>query len=285
MQAWTIIAAEAISVNATPVSPLWTWFTNSFLVTIIVTVLIIVLARWATRKMQLVPSGPQNLFEAVVETLYNTFEGIVGRHMISKVFPLLATLFIFILTANWFGLIPGVGTIGFGEPAGAPLGLKEVSEPLLRPANADLNMTLGMAAFFMIWWVIWTFSEVGVAGFLKENFAPKGGIKGRMWLLLLPLFIFVGLIEMVSIAFRPVSLSLRLFGNMFAGETLLHTMSTLGSGLPIPLNWLTSVIFPLPFYFLELLVGLLQAFVFALLCAVYIRLSTSHEGEEEAHGH
>jgi F-type H+-transporting ATPase subunit a len=243
------------------------------------------LARWATRKMQLVPSGPQNLFEAVVETLYNTFEGIVGRHMISKVFPLLATLFIFILTANWFGLIPGVGTIGFGEPAGAPLGLKEVSEPLLRPANADLNMTLGMAAFFMIWWVIWTFSEVGVAGFLKENFAPKGGIKGRMWLLLLPLFIFVGLIEMVSIAFRPVSLSLRLFGNMFAGETLLHTMSTLGSGLPIPLNWLTSVIFPLPFYFLELLVGLLQAFVFALLCAVYIRLSTSHEGEEEAHGH
>ena len=285
MQAWTIIAAEAISVNATPVSPLWTWFTNSFLVTIIVTVLIIVLARWATRKMQLVPSGPQNLFEAVVETLYNTFEGIVGRHMISKVFPLLATLFIFILTANWFGLIPGVGTIGFGEPAGTPLGLKEVSEPLLRPANADLNMTLGMAAFFMIWWVIWTFSEVGVAGFLKENFAPKGGIKGRMWLLLLPLFIFVGLIEMVSIAFRPVSLSLRLFGNMFAGETLLHTMSTLGSGLPIPLNWLTSVLFPLPFYFLELLVGLLQAFVFALLCAVYIRLSTSHEGEEEAHGH
>jgi F-type H+-transporting ATPase subunit a len=285
MQACTIIAAEEISVHATPVSPLWTWFTDSFLVTIIVTVLLILLARWATRNMQLVPSGPQNLFEAIVETLYNTFEGIVGRHMIAKVFPLIATLFIFILSANWFGLIPGVGTVGFGEPDGTPLGLKEVTEPLLRPANADLNMTLGMAAFFMIWWLFWTFSEVGVIGFIKENFAPKGGLKGAMWLALLPLFIFVGFIEMISIAFRPVSLSLRLFGNIFAGETLLHTMSTLGSGLPIPLNWLSSVIFPLPFYFLELLVGILQAFVFALLCAVYIRLSTSHEGEEEAHGH
>ncbi len=115
------------------------------LVTIIVTVLIILWARLSTKKMQLVPQGAQNLFEALVETLYLTFESIVGKHMIARAFPLLATLFIFILTANWFGLVPGVGTIGFGTPGDFPLSLKEVSAPLLRPANADLNMTLGMA--------------------------------------------------------------------------------------------------------------------------------------------
>ena len=283
MQVWTLIAAEEISVNANPIAPFATWLTNSFVFTVIVTGLVVWVARWATRNMQLVPSGPQNLFELVVETLYNTFEGIVGRHMISKVFPLLATLFIFILAANWIGLIPGVGTIGFGKPGPGFLSLSEVDAPLLRPANADLNMTLGMALFFMVWWVVWTIQEVGVIGFLKHTFAPKGGVSGFLWFALLPLFLFVGIIEIISIAIRPISLSFRLFGNIYAGETLLHTMSTIGSGLPLGLGYVTAVIFPLPFYFLELLVGLLQAFVFAMLCAVYIKLSTdSGEGE---HGH
>jgi F-type H+-transporting ATPase subunit a len=283
MQVWTLIAAEQISVNAKPVSPFATWFTNSFVFTVIVTGLIVWVTRWATRNMQLVPSGSQNLFELVVETLYNTFEGIVGRHMIPKVFPLLATLFIFILAANWIGLIPGVGTIGFGKPGPGLLSLSEVDAPLLRPANADLNMTLGMALFFMGWWVVWTIQEVGVIGFLKHTFAPKGGVSGFLWFALLPLFLFVGIIEVISIAIRPVSLSFRLFGNIYAGETLLHTMATIGSSLPFWLGYVTAVIFPLPFYFLELLVGLLQAFVFAMLCSVYIKLSTdSGEGE---HGH
>jgi len=283
MELTYLLAAEQITVEANPLFPNIKWFTNSMLVTIIVTVLVLIWARRSTAKMTLMPSGVQNLFEALVETLYITFEGIVGKHMISKVFPLIATLFIFILAANWFGLVPGVGTIGFGEPGAGPLSLKEVTEPLLRPANADLNMTLGMALFFMAWWLFWTIQEVGVMGFLKENFAPKGGLKGALSLVLLPLFLFVGVIEMISIAIRPVSLSFRLFGNMYAGETLLHTMSALGASLPFPLNWLCSILFPLPFYFLELLVGLLQAFVFAILCAVYIKLSTGHEGEEGAH--
>jgi F-type H+-transporting ATPase subunit a len=283
MQVWTLIAAEALSVNANPLSPLGTWFTNSFVFTVIVTGLIVWVSRWATRNMQLVPSGPQNFFEFIVETLYNTFEGIVGRHMIAKVFPLLATLFIFILAANWIGLFPGVGTIGFGKPGPGFLSLSEVHAPLLRPANADLNMTLGMALLFMGLWAVWTVQEVGVIGFLKEQFAPKGDIPGVLRLALLPLFLFVGVNEIISIAIRPVSLSFRLFGNIYAGETLLHTMQTIGSGLPFGLGFLTSVLFPLPFYFLELLVGLLQAFVFAMLCAVYIKLSTQHE--EGEHGH
>jgi F-type H+-transporting ATPase subunit a len=135
-----------------------------------------------------------------------------------------------------------------------------------------------MALFFMGWWVLWTIQEVGVLGFLKSTFAPKGGLKGALWFALLPLFLFVGVIEMVSIAIRPVSLSFRLFGNIYAGETLLHTMGSIGAALPPPLNWISLVLFPLPFYFLELLVGLLQAFVFAMLCAVYVKQSTDvHE--------
>lgn len=283
MELTYLLAAEQLTVSANPLIPRASWFTNSMLVTVIVTILVVVWARRSTAKMSLIPSGVQNLFEALVETLYLTFEGIVGKHMIPKVFSLLGTLFIFILAANWFGLIPGVGTIGFGEPGTLPFSLKGVSAPLLRPANADLNMTFGMAIFFMAWWLFWTIQEVGVIGFLKENFAPKGGLKGVLWLALLPLFLFVGVIEMISIAIRPVSLSFRLFGNMYAGETLLHTMSDLGASLPVPLNWLCSILFPLPFYFLELLVGLLQAFVFAMLCAVYIKLSTEHPEGEAAH--
>jgi F-type H+-transporting ATPase subunit a len=283
MRASILIAAEELLPKATSLTQSRSWFTDSFVFTVIITVLIIWACRWATRKMEVVPSGPQNLFETLVEALYNTFAGIVGRHMIPKVFPLLATLFIFILASNWFGLVPGVGTIGFGKPGAGLLALSEVDAPLLRPANADLNMTLGMALFFMGWWVVWTIQEVGVVGFLEHNFAPKGGLTGLLRLALLPLFLFVGVIEMVSIAIRPVSLSMRLFGNMYAGETLLHTMTSIGSALPIPLNYLASVIFPLPFYFLELLVGALQAFVFAMLCAVYIKLDAgSEEGE---HGH
>jgi F-type H+-transporting ATPase subunit a len=282
MEPMPILAAEQITINANPFFPDVKWFTNSMFVTVIITLFIVIWARRSTQKMELVPTGVQNLFEALVEILYTTFEGVVGKHMIPKVFALLATLFIFILTANWFGLVPGVGTIGFGTPGAGLLSLEEVKQPLLRPVNADLNMTLGMALFFMIWWVVWTIQEVGVIGFLKHTFEPKGGVKGFLWVALLPLFIFVGIIELFSIAIRPVSLSFRLFGNIFAGETLLHSMSTLGASLPMPLNWLSLILFPLPFYFLELLVGVLQAFVFAMLCAVYIKLSTGLE-EDGAH--
>ncbi len=278
MELTYLLAAEELTVTANPLITKAGWFTNSMLVTIIVTVLVVIWARQSTKKMTLIPNGVQNLFEALVETLYVTFEGIVGKHMIPKVFSLIATLFVFILTANWFGLVPGVGSIGFGEPGGGPLGLKAISQPLLRPANADLNMTLGMALFFMVWWLVWTIQEVGVLGFLKHMFAPKGDLKGFLWYALLPLFLFVGVIEVISIAIRPVSLSFRLFGNIYAGETLLHTMGGIGASLPVPFNWISLVLFPLPFYFLELLVGILQAFVFAMLCAVYIKLSTEHDG-------
>jgi len=113
-------------------------------------------------------------------------------------------------------------------------------------------------------------------------FGPKGGLTGLLGLVLGVIFFLVGIIEVISILFRPVSLSLRLFGNIFAGENLLPAMINLGRSIGLP-GWVSaimSVIVPIPFYFLELLVGLLQAIVFTLLCAVYIQLATSHEEDE-----
>ncbi len=256
------------------------WLSNSIFVSAFVALFIIWFARKATKNMTVVPGPTQNFFEAIVQGLYDTIEGIVGHHMVARVFSLLATLFIFIIVSNWFALVPGVGSIGWGKETSEGF---EVITPLLRPTTADLNMTLAMATVFMVFWLYWSLSEVGVKNFLNHLFGVKGGLTGAMAVILIPVFLFVGIIEVVSIAFRPVSLSLRLFGNIFAGENLLVTMITLGKSLGLP-EWVAypmSVIVPVPFYGLELLVGLLQATVFMLLCAVYIQLSTSHDEEEE----
>ncbi len=282
----TLPGLLAVSINAQPFPGFLDWFTNSIFVAGIVLFGLMFLARKATRKIRAVPTGAQNFFEFVVEFLYGQVENIVGPKVAPKAFPLLATIFLFVVTANWFGLIPGVGTIGFGERVG-PLTLDPASHdftPLLRPATADLNMTLGIAVTFMLVWLFITLSEVGVIGFIKHVFAPKGGLKGVMAMCLLPIFLFVGVIELISIAFRPVSLSLRLFGNVFAGESLLHAMGSLGDKMGPVGSFIASIVFPLPFYFLELLVGILQAVVFALLCAVYIQLSTTHDDEHHGEG-
>lgn len=273
-----------------PSLPGFGWFTNSILVATIVTVGLLLFVRVATKKMELIPNPKQNFVEFVIEFLYGQVEGIVGKKVAPSAFPILATLFIFIVVSNWYGLIPGVGTMGFGEKT-AFLSVDSsfvnaeghaTFTPLFRPATADLNMNFALAAVFMIIWFYLSIKELGVWGSLVHIFGPKGGLSGMLSFILAPIFFFVGLIEVLSIAFRPLSLSLRLFGNIFAGETLLHTMGELGEklGLGQMLAYLTSVIFPLPFYFMEILVGLLQAIVFALLCAVYIKLSTSHEDAE-----
>ena len=252
------------------------WFTNSTLVAIVVLAVVLISFRKATKNMQLVPSGFQNLFEALIELLYDNVEQIVGPKVAKQCFHLILTIFVYVLVANWFGLLPGVGTIGGMNSEGY------VVEPLIRPATADLNMTLGIALSFMILWIILTVKEAGIIGFLKHTFCPPGGIVGFMKYALIPLFMFVGVIEVVSIALRPISLSLRLFGNVFAGETLLHEMGGLvKAGGPI-VEFICRVLVPLPFYFMEILVGALQAMVFALLCTIYIQLSTAHE-EEEGH--
>ncbi|MDF1810628.1 MAG: F0F1 ATP synthase subunit A [Verrucomicrobiales bacterium] len=292
------------------------WFTNSIFFALIVTASVLIFTRMATKRMETIPGKKQNFVEYIVEFLYTQVESIVGHHVAPKVFPLLATIFIFVLASNWAGLIPGVGTVGFAggeEYMSGPLTIKADAghaehhgedthgahgednadhspdehhiapfTPLLRPPTTDLNFTLALACVFMIVWAWVTFKEVGIKGFIEHTFAPKGGLEGAMKWALLPIFMLVGVIELISIAARPVSLSLRLFGNVFAGETLLHSMMALGKQLGlggVPM-FIASVIVPLPFYFMEILVGVLQATVFALLCAVFVKLSTAHE---EAH--
>ena len=246
--------------------PLGLPVTNSMVVTWIVAIALILFARFATRDMKSVPGGAQNFLEWLVEELYGFLEGIIGPHLVKRTFWFFASIFIFILSANWFGLVPGVGTIGWGHRTAE--GFK-VDDPLFRGANADLNLTLAMALIFFALWIVWALREVGPAGFLKELFAPKGDAAGALKVLLAVVFFAVGCLEIVSILFRPVSLSFRLYGNTFAGENMLETMATLVPGL----GWLL----PIPFYFLELLVGLVQALVFMLLTAVFTLLICQHE--------
>jgi F-type H+-transporting ATPase subunit a len=243
--------------------------TNSMVVSWIVALGLIVFAQVATRKMEAVPSGAQNFLEWLVEGLYKFMVGIIGPHLAERTFWFFATIFIFILSANWVGLIPGVGAVGWGHETAH--GFK-IAQPLFRGANADVNMTLAMALVFFASWLVWSFREVGVRGFFKELFAPKGESEGVLKALMVVVFFAAGCLEVVSILFRPISLSFRLYGNIFAGENLLEAMSRLVPGL----GWLV----PIPFYFLELLMGLVQALVFMLLTAVFTMLMCQHEGEQ-----
>jgi F-type H+-transporting ATPase subunit a len=177
-----------------------------------------------------------------------------------------------------------VGTIGFGESTG-PLTVHEVHDPLLRPPTADLNATLALSVSAFLVWFYLTIKELGFWGFIMHTFGPKGGLKGIMGFVVGLVFLFVGVIEIVSIILRPMTLSVRLYGNIFAGESVLHTLGGLLDKMGAPWDFIGGVLFPFPFYFMELLVGLLQAIVFTLLCSVYIQLSTTHDdhGHEEEH--
>jgi len=285
--ATTTLAAEAasaqpehepaVSLKPIPVFQIGKFaITNSMLVTWIVAVGLIVFAQIATRNIKAIPSGIQNFWEWLVEGLHNFLESIIGRELVRKTFWFFATIFIFILFVNWFGLIPGVGTIGWGhyDPS---TGVFHVDRPLLRGGNADLNMTTAMAAVFFVLWVIWALQAQGLGGFLKHLFAPKGETTGILKVLMAVIFFMVGWLEVISILFRPVSLSFRLFGNIYAGESILEAMAHM---VPMWLAWLP----PIPFYFMEVLVGVVQALVFMLLTAVFTMLITQHEnGQEHAH--
>lgn len=248
--------------------------TNSMLVTWIVALGIIVFAQLATRNIKQVPTGAQNFWEWLVEGLYNFLESVIGSHLVKKTFWFFATIFIFILFLNWFGLIPGVGTIGWGHHDPVTNAF-HVDRPLLRGANADLNLTFAMAVTFFALWIFWAFQENGVGGFLIHLFGPKGDSKGILKVLMIIVFFMVGWLEIVSILFRPISLSFRLYGNVYAGENMLEAMSHLVPAL----SWLI----PVPFYFMELLVGVVQALVFMLLTAVFTLLIAHHEPTEGAH--
>lgn len=247
--------------------------TNSMIMTWVVALLVIIFARFATRRIKEIPEGSQNFWEWLVEGLHNFLEDIIGHDLVKKTFWFFATVFIFILFTNWAGLFPGVGTIGWGTP-GADGHLHHITRPLLRGVNADLNMTLAMAVVFFACWIVWALQANGPGGFILHLFGPKGGTTGLLKVLMIFVFLMVGVLEVVSIMFRPVSLSFRLYGNIFAGENMLESMAIMGGPA---FGWLLA----LPFYGMELLVGVVQALVFMLLTAVFTLLICTHDEEHE----
>lgn len=252
--------------------PLGFPITNSMVTSWVIAAILIIAIRLAVRKPTLVPGRGQAVVEGIVDGVRGLIEPIVGHRMVRVTFPLLAALFVYILIQNWSGLLPGVGTIGWGHQTDG--GFQIVRE-LIRPGHADLNTTLALAIISMVAWLYYIIRYAGfkaIAYDLFGNKADKAEVPLFIFIPLFGIFFVVGLIEVISIMFRPVSLSFRLFGNVFGGENLLHAMMHV-------YPW----VLPIPFYVLELLIGLVQALVFTLLVAVYIGLICNHEGEGETH--
>jgi F-type H+-transporting ATPase subunit a len=249
--------------------------TNSMIMVWIAVGLIVLFCRIATKKMTLVPTGVQNFAEWAVESLYDFLEGLLGKHLTARTFWFFGTVFFFVLVNNYMALIPGVGTVGFNlvDPQGNTVGFL----PWMRGANADINMTAAMAFTFALLWFYWAITEGGTKAFLAHLFAPKGKFSGVMLAVMVPVFLFVGVLEVVSIAIRPVALSFRLFGNIYGGEQTLEKLMALGP------EWL-AFLPALPFYFMELLVGFVQALVFTLLCAIFLKLICDH-GDDHGPSH
>ena len=248
--------------------------TNSMVTSWVVAVILIIAIRLAIKRPQLIPSRSQAIVENLVQGILDLTSPIVGAKVAKPTFPLLIALFTFILIQNWAGLFPGVGTIGYGH---AVDGQFQINEAWIRPGTADMNGTLALAAVAFVCWFYFIMRYAGPAFVFKDIFGNKADKKETPAVIYYPLFIIffgAGLIEIISIAFRPVSLSFRLFGNVYGGENLMHAMSGMQKwGLPAP------------FYFLELLIGFVQAFVFTLLVSVYIGLICNHGDDHDDHGH
>ncbi len=241
--------------------------TNAMITGWIISLLLVTLVLWLIGKPSIVPSKGQAVIESLMEGLRGILEPIIGKKVFPAAFPLLVTFFIFILFHNWMGLLPGVGTIGRGVVDAE--GHFHLTQPWIRPHNADFNGTIALALISFGAWAIIVFKYVGPKMILWDLFGNKADKKETpVWLypFLSIVFLVVGLIEVFSILIRPFTLSVRLFGNVFGGENLLHGTSF----IPV-------------FYFMELLVGVIQAFVFTLLTAVYIGLLANHEGGDHAH--
>jgi F-type H+-transporting ATPase subunit a len=226
----------------------------------------------ASRRRGLVPKGVHNFLEAVVEFMLTEVQKVTGDAKRAKQFlPIVATIFLFILFSNWFGLLPGTGSIGVWGMHEGHLALI----PLLRPAASDLNLTLAIAVFAVVASHVFGFWKLGVVSHVSKFVNIRGIFhslkKGPIAIFVSLIEFGVGLLEIVSEIAKVVSLSLRLFGNVFAGEVLLTVM--LG---------ILAYVLPIPFLFLELLVGIIQATVFAMLTLAYLTVATEAHGHEES---
>ncbi len=245
-----------ISLRAETIFYIGTWpVTNAVLLAFIAVILLTVIAVTLRKKLAMAPGMLQNVVEVVVESSLGFMDDVFGsRDRSEKYFPLVFTIFIFVITSNYLGLLPGVSSITLGHGADAI--------PLLRSPASDLNFTLAIALIAVTMVNVFSAAIVGIRDRVGVFFNIKG-----------PIQFFVGLLELLSEFARIISFTFRLFGNVFAGEVLLAIMALL-----------VPYLIPLPFMFLELFVGFIQAFIFAMLTLVFIQLAvTPHEGEEAGH--
>jgi F-type H+-transporting ATPase subunit a len=239
---------------------------NSWLTVFILVVIFIIVGK----KIKKIPKGLQNIFEFIVDEALKLADSITGNRKRSEKFlPISLALFLFILVNNWLGLFPGMGTIGFIEAKGA----HQVFVPLFRGGTADLNTTLALAIFAVIASHVMGAITVGIWDHfnkfvnIKSLLVIPGKIRKDVTIALInPIKVFVGIVEIIGEMAKVASLSFRLFGNIFAGEVLLASMMAL-----------LAYVLPLPFIFLEIIVGLIQALIFAMLTLVFMTIATSHE--------
>lgn len=224
--------------------------TNSLVMAWLAMAVLIGLALLVSRKPKLIPGKLQNLAEAILDGLLSFMTTITGdKEKTKKFFPFVTTLFAFILASNWMGILPGVGSIGFFEGHGE----EEVFVPLFRSTNSDLNMTLALGLISVLSIQIFGVATLGFFSHLSKFISFKS-----------PISFFFGILESVAEVSKVISFSFRLFGNIFAGEVLLMVIF-----------FLLPLIAPLPFLFLEVFVGFIQALVFSMLTLVFLTVATS----------
>ncbi len=263
----SIAAEELFRIGPLPI-------TNSLLVTYLTILLFIIIVILIRAKKNIIPVGIQNVVEYIMEYFYNLICEVFGSEERGrKFFPLIMTIFLFVLIINWFGLLPGVGSIGFyrekavqseniehKEVSGEPAHEAEIHKhkefiPLFRGASADLNTTLALALISVIFTQIYSIQILGFKGFIKRFIKLKN-----------PIMFFVGVLELIAEIAKIISFSFRLFGNIFAGEVLLTVML-----------FLLPFVVPLPFLALEIFVGVIQAVIFSLLTLFFIKVATTEE--------
>ena len=263
------------------------WFTNSLLTTIIVDIVVLALAYMATKEMSLVPSGLQNVLEAVIEYIYDLAESIAG-HDAPKYFSWAATLFFFLIISNWSGIVPFVGSLVLEHPSegdghaiivpdnqlamtdgvilisNPPAEDEHIKEvPVFRAPSADLSTTFALALATMALVQYYGIRALGASYFKKFWNTSGNSITEKA------INIFVGVLEAISEISRILTFAFRLFGNVFAGEVVLATMA-----------FLVAFLVPVPFYALEVLVGAIQAFVFMMLALIFFNMATESHGDE-----
>lgn len=243
-----------ISLAAEPLFHIGTFIvTNTLIMSLVLSCIIIIAAIITKSRLKLIPKGFQNIIEYVLEAFLNLVDSVThNRKQSEKFFPIVMTIFIFVILSNWIEIIPGLGTIGMNETHNG----KTVLVPFIRSASADLNVTLAIALIS-----VFSVQFLGIAAIGISKYAQKFFISPFRK----PYFVgtFVGVLEIISEFAKIISFSFRLFGNIFAGEVLLIVM----------LN-LVPYLVPLPFLFLEIFVGFVQALVFAMLTLVFLKMAT-----------